>query len=48
MEIRNPTSFDARQAQQPQGNVALVKWPKVEVKAGRQKTITVALGGRVM
>ncbi len=54
LEIRNPTKFDAKvsifaenaeQAQKPQGDVAFLKWPKVEVKAGETKTITVTSNG---
>ena len=54
VEIKNPTKFDARvsifaenaeHAQKPQGYVALLKWPKMEVKAGETKTIFVSASG---
>jgi hypothetical protein len=57
VEIKNPTQFDAKvsifaenaaQAQRLQGYVAFLKWPKVEVKVGETKTVTVAPEGKVL
>jgi hypothetical protein len=54
VEIKNPTKFDAKvsvfaengaQSQKPLGQVALLKWPKIEVKAGETKTFTVTPEG---
>ena len=39
---------NAAQAEEPLGNVALLKWPKVALKVGEARTVTVAPDGRVM
>ncbi len=54
VEVRNPTKFDAKvtvlaenrkQAQKPQGDMALLKWPKVDVKSGETKMINIGADG---
>ena len=56
LSITNPTKFDAsvsifaesaKQAKQPLGYTALLKWPKVTVKAGESRQVTVAKDGKV-
>lgn len=56
VEIRNPTRFHARvaifaengeRAREPLGCTAFLKWPKVEVKAGAARCVSVGLDGSV-
>ena len=56
LEIHNPTPFDARvsvfgesaqKISQPLGCTAFLRWPKVEVKAGATRTVTVSASGEL-
>lgn len=56
LEIHNPTQFDARvsifgesaqKTSQPLGCTAFLHWPKVEVKAGATRTVTVSASGEL-
>jgi hypothetical protein len=56
LEIKNPTQFDAHvslfaengsSSQTPQGYVAFLKWPKVEVKAGETRTFQIMPRGQI-
>jgi len=56
LELTNPTSHDARvsifaenaaQAAKPLGYTALIQWPKVDVKAGASKRITMTAAGKL-
>jgi len=56
LEITNPTQYDAKvsllaesaaQARQPLAVTACLAWPKVEIKAGETKQVTVSPDGKV-
>jgi hypothetical protein len=55
LTITNPTKFDAAvtifaesaaQAKKPLGYTAFLKWPRIEVKAGETKTVTIGQDGK--
>jgi hypothetical protein len=57
LSLRNKTAYDANvsifaetseQARKPLSYVAFVKWPKIEVKTGENKIVTVADDGRIL
>lgn len=56
LKITNPTAYDAKvsilaetaeQAKKPLPTNAFDKWPKVEVKAGETRTVTITLNGQL-
>jgi hypothetical protein len=56
VEIRNPTRFDARvrimaetaaEAQRPLSSVALLSWPKIEVKSGATRVLQITREGLI-